>query len=237
MQLPLLFTLAIACLRAPTVPAAEPSGIRKVYIVFSNHFDAGYTLNENGSTTGAVINQYFHEHFPRAIATAKHQRENTPGRPYKWMTQSWLVDAFLNCGHAKINRYGPSAPSDVRCPNAPAVENFKNAVRHGDIVWHAFPFNAEPELFTAELFDAALNLTFRQDDFFAKKRRKTLSQRDVPGLTRAAIPLLARRGIQGVSVGENAQVAPSAVPPIFVWRDNAQSNSAGCNHLCVSWFH
>ena len=86
------------------------------------------------------------------------------------MTQSWLIDAFLNCGHAKINRYGPSTPSDVRCPNATAVENFKNAVRHGDIVWHAFPFNAEPELFTAELFDAVLNLTFRQNDFFAKNK-------------------------------------------------------------------
>lgn len=72
-----------------------------------------------------------------------------------------------------------------------------------------------------ELFDAALNLTFAQDDHFGHPRRRTLSQRDVPGLTRNAIPLLARRGVAAVSVGENSQIAPSAVPPIFLWQDNA----------------
>ena len=41
-------------------------------------------------------------------------------RPYKWLTQSWLVDAYLHCGEAKINRGGPSMPSDVVCPNATA---------------------------------------------------------------------------------------------------------------------
>ena len=35
--------------------------IKKVYIIFSNHLDIGYTKNVNGSTSGAVINQYFHE--------------------------------------------------------------------------------------------------------------------------------------------------------------------------------
>ena len=198
--------------------------------MFSNHFDAGYTENVNGSTTGAVINQYFHEHFPSAIATAKHMRKSSPTRPYKWMTQSWLVDAFLNCGQAKINRAGPSFPSDVKCPNATAVKEVTSAARRGDIVWHAFPCNAEPELFTPELFDSALNLTF-QDDYFGRPRRKTLSQRDVPGLTRATIPLLAQRGVQGVSVGENSQVAPSAVPPIFLWRDNATKTEV------VAMFH
>ena len=93
-------------------------------------------------------------------------------------------------------------------------------VRFADIGWHAFPFNAEPELFTPALFDAALNLTFAEDRHFGHPPRRTLSQRDVPGLTRAAIPLLVRRGVTAVSVGENSQVAPSAVPPIFVWQDN-----------------
>ena len=43
----------------------------------------------------------------------------------------------------------------------------------------------------------------------------------MPGLTRAALPLLARRGVRALSVGENSQCAPMAVPPIFRWRDNA----------------
>ena len=193
--------------------------ISKVYIVFSNHFDNGYTLNQNGSTSGAVINQYFHEHFPKAIAVANEVRAQK-GKPYKWMTQSWLVDVYRNCNATRVNTLGPKYPSDLKCPNASAIQAFEEAVKRGDINWHAFPFNAEPELFTPELFDAALNLTFAQDAYFGHAPRKTLSQRDVPGLTRNAIPLLSKRGVLAVSVGENSQVAPSAVPPIFLWHDN-----------------
>ena len=193
--------------------------IKKVYIVFSNHLDIGYTKNVNGSTSGAVINQYFNEHFPKAINTANEARAKG-GHQYRWMTQSWLVSTFRNCKDTKVNIHGPNYPNDLQCPNASSVAAFEAAVKRKDIVWHAFPFNAEPELFTPELFDAALNLTFELDDYFGHPRRKTISQRDVPGMTRAAIPLLAKRGVRAVSVGENAQVAPSAVPPIFLWKDN-----------------
>jgi hypothetical protein len=46
------------------------------------------------------------------------------------------------------------------------------------------------------LFDAALNLTFTEDRHFGHPKRMTLSQRDVPGLTRAVIPLLSRAGVK-----------------------------------------
>lgn len=51
-------------------------------------------------------------------------------------------------------------------------------------------------------------------------------QRDVPGLTRAAIPILVGQGIKAVSVGVNAGSAPPAVPhhTPFIWRDE-QSNT------------
>ena len=199
---------------------ASVESIRKVYVLFSNHLDIGYTMNVNGSTSGAVVNEYFTQHFPAAVAVAAEARAKG-ARPYKWMTQSWLVSAYRNCAQTNINMHGPGFPSELHCPNATALAAFEAAVRLGDISWHAFPFNAEPELFTPELFDSALNLTFEEDAHFGHPRRRTLSQRDVPGLTRAAIPLLARRGVVAVSVGENSQVAPSAVPPIFVWRDNA----------------
>ena len=75
-------------------------------------------------------------------------------------------------------------------------------------------------MFTAEMFDSALNLTFGEDEYFGHSHRRTLSQRDVPGLTRAVIPLLQKRNVSGVSVGQNSQCAPVNVPPIFVWRDN-----------------
>ena len=99
----------------------------------------------------------------------------TPSSPSS--AQSWLVDAYRHCNATKINTRGPAFPSDVVCPNATAVAAFNEAVRRGDITYHAFPFNAEPELFTPELFDAALNLTFAQDAFYGHPKRRTLSQR------------------------------------------------------------
>lgn len=161
----------------------DGDNITKVYIVFSNHFDAGYTMNENGSCAGAVVNQYFHEHFPKAITTGREAR--AAGRfQYRWMTQAWLVNAFRHCEDTKINIDGPEAPSDIVCPNASALADFEGAVRAGDIGWHAFPFNAEPETFNSiQLLNAAFNLTFAEDAHFGHARRQTLSQRDVPGQT------------------------------------------------------
>lgn len=144
------------------------------------------------------------------------------GQPqYRWMAHSWLLDLYFNCEHTKINILGPDHPSDIICPNATQVAAVDAAVRLGTITYHAFPFNAEPEMYNQALFDTALNMTFRLDDRFGHAHRQTLSQRDVPGLTRNAIPLLTRRGVRAVSVGENSQCAPMAVPPIFKWRDNA----------------
>eukprot|EP01045_Picozoa_sp_COSAG04_P002894 COSAG04_NODE_110_length_25928_cov_18.966782_25_plen_119_part_00 len=55
---------------------------------------------------------------------------------------------------------GPAAPSDLQCPTADALAAFEKGVRAGDINWHAFPFNAEPEAYEASLFSASLNQTF-----------------------------------------------------------------------------
>mgnify|MGYP003885175691 CR=1 FL=1 len=209
----------------------DDDNITKVYVVFSNHLDVGYTLNSDGSSAGAVVNEYFDKHFPKAVETGRAAR--AAGRfQYRWMTQSWLVDVFRNCNATVINIAGPGAASDVRCPNASALAAFDEAVRVGDITWHAFPFNAEPETFaTTELLDAAFDTTFRQDDHYAHARRRTLSQRDVPGLTRALLPHLARHNVTALSIGENSQVAPVNVPDLFRWVDNTTGASA------VALFH
>ena len=51
------------------------------------------------------------------------------------MTQSWLVALFLKCPQTLL-------PS-IHCPNATVVAEFEQAVKAGDIWWHAFPHNAE----------------------------------------------------------------------------------------------
>lgn len=50
------------------------------------------------------------------------------------------------------------------------------------------------------------------------QRPKTvLSQRDVPGLTAAAVPTLLAAGIRAISVGVNGGSTPPNVPKVFTW--------------------
>ena len=58
---------------------------------------------------------------------------------------------------------------------------------------------------------AALRLTVAAAD----------SQRDVPGMTRNAIPILVDEGVQAITIGVNGGSAPPGVPKNtpFVWRD------------------
>ena len=195
-----------------------------IFCVRVMYQDVGYTRNVNGSCAGAVINRYFTEHFPQAIKTSAFFRSNTSNitarYTYRWMTQSWLVSMYRHCNTSVVNRFGGTGVgTDLVCPNATQLADFERVVRLGDIGWHAFPFNAEPELYGASLFLGALNVTFTEDDYYGHAHRTTLSQRDVPGLSRAAIPLLAQYGVKAVSVGENRDLRPVNVPPIFTWRD------------------
>ena len=48
-----------------------------------------------------------------------------------------------------------------------------------------------------------------------------VSQRDVPGWTRATLPLLRKHGIIGVSFGAGTPPGKPDVPPLCVWRDSA----------------
>ena len=48
------------------------------------------------------MNEYFHQHFPKAIATANAVRARGGKLRYRWMTQSWLVSAFRHCAATKV---------------------------------------------------------------------------------------------------------------------------------------
>ena len=203
---------------APKRP--DPEDIQKVFVVFSNHLDVGYTDNLNGSCAAAVINRYWEDHFPTAIATAAAFRATGTDR-YRWMLAgSWISSMFRHCNESLVSLL-PGGEQLLRCPNASALAAFEAAARRGDIGWHAMPFNAEPEVLDASLFRAAMNLTWAEDANVGHAKRITYSQRDVPGLTRAAIPLLAKEGVKAITVGENGACAPVNVPNIFMWRDNA----------------
>ena len=130
--------------------------IKKVHIIQSNHFDAGfadflprimnrYFVGEEG-TVGPPLpkNQttYYESFFLTAGRIATEFSRLQTGVSYKYLTQSWLIDFFMNCpddfpfvSHASI--YPPSLP--LKCPNQTTLEKVKRYVEEGHIYWHAFP--------------------------------------------------------------------------------------------------
>lgn len=194
------------------MPAVAPSDgqlvpITTVHVVQASHFDAGFV----DSTVG-ILNLWFHTHFPRAWSVGQ-ALDAAGGAPrLKFMTQSWIVSMFLDCP--------PGVPGLV-CPSPAEVANITQAIRAGYLTWHAFPHNAELELADAGHILRAINITHSLDDSLAQRRKTVLSQRDVPGITRAALPVLAAAGLRAVSVGVNGGSAFPQVPRVFSWRDAA----------------
>ena len=95
------------------------------------------------------------------------------------------------------------------------------------------PHNFQTEVFDADLFNYAIQLTHDLDRSFNLPPKRVMSQRDVPGLTRAAVPLLAAGGVAGLSVGVNGGSSPPAVPHYtpFIWRDE------GTNTSVIAFWH
>jgi hypothetical protein len=93
------------------------------------------------------------------------------------------------------------------------------------------------------LIEAGLQMSFDLDARFGLPKKQTISQRDVPGMTRSLIPILKGAGVTAISVGANDGSTPPNVPfnmttgngsvtsqidwshPMpFVWHDAASGN-------------
>eukprot|EP01043_Picozoa_sp_COSAG02_P041429 COSAG02_NODE_3433_length_6750_cov_29.777477_3_plen_925_part_00 len=201
---------------------AEGVPVDKVLIIQSNHFDGGYTAAHEPPRyqtryTGAllsVLNMYFVEYFPAAVATSAELRQRGGPERLRYMTHAYIVDLYLNCPPRR----------GLRCPPLSAVEAFTAAAKRGDIWWHAMPHNAELATMAPHTIAAAIGVTHSLDDRLALPRRRVVSQRDVPGLPRAVLPIMAQAGVRAISVGANGAVLPPNVPPAFVWRDGDPSS-------------
>lgn len=155
---------------------------------------------------------YYPAFFQSAANTSAELRKKGGKAQLRYMAQAYVLSYFDDCPD---NYPTPPAPGDkaaLRCPNASMVADVKAAVARGDIWVHAFPHNAQPELMDATSFDL-VGLQFAADvaASHGAPAPTVLSQRDVPGLTRGAVPLLAKRGI-GISVGVNDGSPPPILP-------------------------
>ena len=184
-------------------PTVSDVNITTIYLVSSCHLDVGFA-----DTSAKIVNRYFDEFFPAAIQLAAKLRQGG-FQQLVFTTHTFLVSLFLDCP--------PSM--NIHCPSNSERDAFLKAVRQGYISWHAYPFNAQPEVYDQSLAEFGFQLTHDLDDQLNRNRTMTMSQRDVPGLTRAMIPIMAKHGVEALTVGVNGASMPPAVPSAFVWKD------------------
>ncbi|PRW60876.1 Coiled-coil domain-containing mitochondrial isoform B [Chlorella sorokiniana] len=199
-----------------------------------------------------VLDNWIHEHLPAAIRLAEELRQSGTDGQFVFMAHSWIISLALDC------------PSDIgiRCPSAAEVEALEAAIRQGVITWHAMPNIPQVEMFDEGLLRAAVRLTHNLDARFGFPPKLTMNQRDVPGFSRLAIPILHSEGVRAVTVCVNGVTSPPAVPhnQPFWYRDEASGtqllsfwhpggytgdpvdNADECIHapglkhrLCLSW--
>lgn len=189
----LLCKAAFAFQGSSAPPEPDPN-IRRVLVMFKCHFDAGFI-----DTQAAVVQRYFKEYFPRAIALAADLRESSDYR-YVWTTGSWLLYEYLE-----------QASTAERA-------RMEKAVAGGDIAWHALPFSWQTELMEGSMISGALGLSRSLDRRFGRTTTGA-KMTDVPGHTRGLIAPLAANGVKFLHIGVNEASTPPEVPGLFRWQD------------------
>eukprot|EP01050_Picozoa_sp_SAG11_P025994 SAG11_NODE_6067_length_1395_cov_1.146605_1_plen_382_part_10 len=149
---------------------------------------------------------------------------------YTYMTQSWIASIYLDCERAGMHFWPEigdaikAGTPSLHCPNASSVAAFKAALKRGDIFFHGYAQNAEASTYPrASLFEAGIEMGERLADKLGIARPIAISQRDVPGWTRATLPLLNKHGVVGLSFGAGTPPGKADVPPLCVWRDEASN--------------
>jgi len=178
--------------------------IKKVHVIQSNHFDAGYACD-----VACVLNMYFDKFIPRAWELGKNLTQLGGPEQLKWITQGWIVSLYVDCLPAL----------GLHCPSETALKQFEEAVSNGWIRWHAFPHNAQLSVMDESMVEFGVDLVHDLDKRFGVPPKRVLSQRDVPGLPRPVLPVLQRKGVEMISVGSNARINYPNVAPMSIWRD------------------
>lgn len=172
-----------------------------IHLVFKTHLDIGFT-----DYAANVVRKYHEQFIPQAIDLAAQTRGT--GARFRWTVGAWLIYNYLEQA---------SSADRVR---------MEQAIIAGDIVWHALPFTTHTELMDESLFRYGLSYAQRLDARFG---RRTIAGKmtDVPGHTRAMVPLLHEAGVRLLHLGVNPVSAVPDVPPVFLWRD-LDSNTEVC---------
>ena len=200
----------------------ESSGIEVVHLLSMSHIDVGYHVGYSSfARIIEVLQAYVDTFFPRAVAIARALRDLGGQERLLYTSHSWLLSLYLHCP-ANLTLSGET----LRCPTAAAVDELTQAIQAGDIYFHAGAFNIEYEqAVVADVIDFSFQLARDLADELGVARPTVLSLRDVPGTTRALVPILVRNNISAISIGVNDAAPNALMPNPGVWRDPESNTS------------
>ena len=211
--------------------------VHTVHLTFSHHLDVGLDLpgKEVANCVGfatKIVQRYFDEFIPRAIRLAREtSRNGSSARRFRYQIHPWIGSLYADCVPWSVSDGCRLNPGVLRCPNETAVAQFGEALKRGDLVFAASPFNinaeavGEPSLFS-DLIGIASSLESRfgvrkpqlaQTNTSVSKPELANSQVhrsgaarvwsnvDVKGFARSAIPLMAKAGVSHLYVGTNGE--------------------------------
>lgn len=167
--------------------------MKKIYVVSKTHLDLGFT-----DYAETIRRKYIDEYIPSAVSLAE-QVNTKDSKRFIWTTGSWIIKEALN-DSSEENR-----------------KKLVGALKDGHIVPHAMPFTTHSEVFDEDTFDFGLSIVDEIDEI---RGRKTIAAKmtDVPGHTKAIVPLLQKRGIKLLHIGVNGASAVPEVPECFLWK-------------------
>ena len=168
--------------------------MKKILVLFKTHLDVGFT-----DLSGNIVNKYNENYIPKAIAVAEELEKRGVKEGFVWTTGSWLIDQYL----------------DVADGEQTALMD--KAIKKGYIRWHGLPFTTHSEVADKSLFEYGLNMSQKLDKKYGVK---TIGAKmtDVPGHTKAIVPLIKNAGIEFLHIGVNPASTALDVPDFFRWK-------------------
>ena len=167
--------------------------MKKLFIISKTHLDLGFTdYAEN------IYKKYLDSFIPNSIKIAQELNTETE-KNFVWTVGSWLIKEALKNSSEKNK------------------QELVKALKNGNIVPHAMPFTTHTELLDEDTLDYGLSIVDEIDKIIG---RKTIVAKmtDVPGHTKALVPVLAKHGIKLLHIGVNGASAMPNVPTCFLWK-------------------
>ncbi len=203
-----LLLLEIELSRVNSSSATYP-WIKKVHVVSMTHLDVGFT-----NFAANVCSLYFNTHLPNAARLAQQLRDRGGQERFIFTTHPWiLLEFFDNIAQCTNER-----------PNSTTIELVENAIKQGDITWHAHAFTMIIPMMDKNLFNVSLSVSAILDNRFNQTRKTSASHKDDMGHPISTIPIFAENGIKSVHIGANPACRAADLPPAFIWEHEQTQN-------------